>query len=99
MFDDYVELRKLKDQAEIIAQMSDWPELYDEERLAKNEVPVYAAVYMDDMYVDYELSMETAKKIKGIKTHQVNNMYHDAVRSKMDEVTKALFALRDDVID
>lgn len=99
MFDDYVELRKLKDQANMIAETADWPELYDEEQLAKNDVPVYAAVYVDDMYVDYELSMETAKKIRGCKTFQTNMMYHDAVRSKMDEVTKALFTLRDDVID
>lgn len=99
MFDDYFELRKLKDQANLIADMSDWPELYDEKQLAVNEVPVYAAVYTDDMYVDYELSMETARKIKGCKTYITNVMYHDAVRSKMDEVTRALFALRDDEID
>lgn len=99
MFDDFHELNKIKPLAEMVANDSDWPALYDEEQLAKNEVPVYAAVYMDDMYVDYDLSMETARKIKGCKTYITNVMYHDAVRSKMDEVTRALFALRDDSID
>jgi len=51
------------------------------------------------MYVDFELSMKTAQTIKGCKTYITNVMYHDALRSKMDEVFKALFALRDDSID
>jgi hypothetical protein len=99
MCDDYFELTKLKEQANIVAKMDDWPVLYDEEQLAKNEVPVYAAVYIDDMYVDYGFSMDTAKKLKGCKTFITNMMYHDAVRSRMEEVTKNVFALRDDSID
>ncbi|KAK5003340.1 hypothetical protein LTR16_009936, partial [Cryomyces antarcticus] len=80
MFDDYSELRKLKDQAELVAQTSDWPALFDEEQLAKNEVPVYAATYMEDMYVDFNFAQETAAKIKGCKTFVTNALYHDAVR-------------------
>jgi len=99
MFEDYAELKKLENVAELVAKIDDWAPLYDEAQLAKNEVPVYAAVYMEDMYVDYEFSMETAGKIQGCKTFISNQMYHDAVRSKMDEVMKALFALRDDSID
>lgn len=99
MFDDYSELRKVKEQAELVAQFDDWPQLFDVEQLQRNEVPVYAAAYMEDMYVDFKLSMQTAKTIKGCKPYISNMMYHDALRSKMDEVFKALFALRDDTID
>ena len=99
MFEDYAELRKLETQANLVAAVDDWPPLYDEDQLARNEVPVYAAVYMDDMYVDYEFAMETAKKTRGCKVFVTNAMYHDAVRSKMDEVFKGVFTLRDDVID
>jgi hypothetical protein len=99
MMEDYSEVRKLQGPAELIAETSEWPDLYDEAQLAKNTVPVYAAVYQEDMYVDYELSMETARKIQGCKVYTSNVMYHDAVRTKMDEVMKALFALRDDVLD
>jgi len=99
MLDDYYELLKLKPQAEMVAQFSDWPDLYDEEQLSKNKVPVYCAVYMDDIYVDYDFSRETAAKIKGAKCFVTNVMYHDAVRSKMDEVMRNLWALRDDSID
>ena len=57
------------------------------------------AAYIDDMYVDFDFAMETARKIRGCQTYITNAMYHDAVRSKTDEVTRALFALRDDTID
>jgi hypothetical protein len=99
MLDDYYELQKIKNPAEAIADYEDWPDLYDEDQLAKNEVPVYAAVYMDDMYVDFDFSRETASKIKGAKTFVTNVMYHDAVRSRMDEVVRNVWALRDDSID
>lgn len=99
MFEDYSELRKVDDVANRIANDSDWPQLYDEEQLIRNEVPVYAATYVEDMYVDFDLSMETASKVKGCKVFTTNVMFHDAVRSKMDEVLKQAFALRDDVVE
>jgi hypothetical protein len=99
MFEDYSELARIKEQAELVAQIDDWPQLFNVEQLKRNEVPVYAAAFMEDMFVDFELSMQTAKAIKGCKTYITNVWYHDAVRSKMDEVFKAVFALRDDTID
>jgi len=99
MFEDYAELRPLKQQADLVASFTDWPKLYDVERLRQNRIPVYAAVYMDDMYVDYELSMQTAGVIGNCRPFVTNVMYHDAIRAKMDDVLKGLFALRDDTID
>jgi hypothetical protein len=49
MFEDYHELRKIQDVANRVAADSDWPALFDEEQLSKNEVPVYAAVYQEDV--------------------------------------------------
>lgn len=99
MFEDYSELRKVQAVAEKIAADSDWPALFDEKQLAKNEVPVYAAAYMEDMYVPYDLAAETASKIKGCKVFTTNVMYHNAVSMRMDEILRQLFALRDDVLD
>ncbi|CAK1359096.1 Proline iminopeptidase [Cercospora beticola] len=99
MFEDYAELRKVQDVAERIAKEENWPALFDEEQLQKNEVPVYAASYVEDMYVDFDLASETAKKIKGAKVFTTNVMFHDAIRSKMDDVVRQAFALRDDVLD
>jgi hypothetical protein len=68
-------------------------------RLARNEVPLYSATYVDDMYVDFGLAQETARMVKGCKQFITNTMYHDAVRSKTDQMMGELFKLRDDSID
>lgn len=99
MFKDFDELRGLLDTADHLANSQDWPELYDEAQLAKNEVPVYSATFVEDMYVDFDFARETASKIKGCKSFITNVMYHDALANKSDELMKQLFALRDDTID
>ncbi|KAE8153413.1 Alpha/Beta hydrolase protein [Aspergillus avenaceus] len=99
MFDSYAELNEIKEAADILATTKDWPALYDEAQLAQNEVPVYAATYIDDMYVHFEHASNTAAKIKGIKQFITNTMYHNALRAKSDEVMQQLFTLRDDTLD
>jgi pimeloyl-ACP methyl ester carboxylesterase len=99
MFETCPELQKLRHVADILAEYKDWPELYDPKQLAKNEVPVYAATFVEDMYVDYRLVQETLMKVKNHKQLITNTMYHNAITSKTDEVLKALFALRDDSTD
>lgn len=99
MFKTYPELEKLQEVAEILAEYEDWPDLYDTAQLARNEVPIYAASFTEDMYVDYGLVQNTLKNVKNCKQLVTNMMYHDAIRSKTDEVLKGLFALRDDNID
>ncbi|KAI1625120.1 proline iminopeptidase [Exophiala viscosa] len=98
-FENYGELKTLLPVAELLEKKTDWPDLYDLNQLRKNEVPVYAAIYVEDMYVDLDYSLETASIVKGCKTFITNTLYHDAIRSKNEEVLKALFALRDDTID
>src|SRR5262249_34687094 len=60
MFDEVRALRPFRGAAELLAMYDDWGPLYDLDRLARNEVPVFAAVYFDDMYVDSGLQLETA---------------------------------------
>jgi pimeloyl-ACP methyl ester carboxylesterase len=98
-FTAYPELRSLREVADSLAAVDDWPDLYDVDRLKENKVPVYSATYVDDMYVDFDFAQETAKTIKRAKTFITNMMYHDALRSKTEEVFRNLFALRDDSID
>jgi pimeloyl-ACP methyl ester carboxylesterase len=94
------ELSVLREAADILAETAEWDEdLYDEAQLQRNEVPVYAVSYIDDMYVDFELARETAGLVKGIKVRETNGWYHDAVRAKADEVFGVLFKMRDDCID
>jgi hypothetical protein len=73
-------LRPLREAADLLAERDDWPPLYDPSRLAANEVPVAAAVYYDDMYVDRELSMRTAAAIRGLRTWVTSEYEHDGLR-------------------
>ncbi|KAM7219132.1 alpha/beta-hydrolase [Rhypophila decipiens] len=98
-FESYPELVEMREAAEILAETDDWDELYDEEQLRRNEVPVYAASFVDDMYVDFELARETARIVKGCQVFETNRMYHNAVRARTDEVIGQLFKMRDDSID
>ncbi|KAJ2904708.1 Proline iminopeptidase [Zalerion maritima] len=98
-FDTYPELQKMKEVAEILAKATDWGELYHLPTLEHNTVPVYAASYINDMYVDYDLAKESASRIRGIKTLETNSLHHNAIRARPDQVIPQLFALRDDSID
>ena len=73
-------LRPLREAAGILAERDDWPPLYDPARLAANEVPAAAAVYYNDMYVDRELSMQTARAIRGLRTWVTSEYEHDGLR-------------------
>ena len=54
MFEDYGALAPLREAADLLAER-EWPRLYDPERLRANEVPVAAAIYADDLYVERAL--------------------------------------------
>lgn len=99
MFDSFSELRPLKETANILAKIEDWPALYDEEQLAKNTVPVYSASYVDDMYVTYSFASDTASKVNGCKEFITNMMYHDATRLRAADLMRNLFFLREDLLD
>jgi pimeloyl-ACP methyl ester carboxylesterase len=80
MFEADAALRPLAGAAQLLAEKSDWPALYDPARLAANEVPVVAAVYADDLYVDAELSLGTAAAIGNVRTWVTNEHEHDGLR-------------------
>jgi pimeloyl-ACP methyl ester carboxylesterase len=73
-------LRPLREAADLLAERDDWPPLYDPSRLAANEVPVAAAVYYNDMYVDREFSMRTAGAIRGLRAWVTSEYEHDGLR-------------------
>lgn len=98
-FDTYPELIPLKGVANKLAAIDDWTPIYDEAQLAKNEVPVYAVSYVDDLYVDYEYAKDTAKLTKGVMTWETNAISHSGLRTNTDIVLGALFDLRNNVVD
>jgi pimeloyl-ACP methyl ester carboxylesterase len=86
MFEQIAALRPFAGAAGILAAATDWPDLCDRDRLAANEVPVLAAVYADDMYVDAGLSLETAAAVGNVRTWVTNEHEHDGLRTSGEEV-------------
>ncbi|WP_240759358.1 alpha/beta fold hydrolase [Phytoactinopolyspora endophytica] len=80
MFDDDPVLRPFRDAAHLLAERSDWPMLYDREALGRNEVPVAAALYTEDMYVEATFSERTAHAIRGLRVWKTNAYEHDGLR-------------------
>jgi pimeloyl-ACP methyl ester carboxylesterase len=74
-------LAPLADAAHLLAEVDDWPPLYDLARLAANEVPVAAAIYHDDMYVEYAFSLETAQRLGSCRWWVTSEFHHDGLRS------------------
>ncbi|WP_112469882.1 alpha/beta fold hydrolase [Streptomyces triticisoli] len=92
-FDCDPALRPLRETADLLAARTDWKPLYDPARLAANEVPVAAAVYHDDMYVDTAHSLDTARAIRGLRTWVTDEFEHDGVRVGGPRVLDRLLAL------
>lgn len=96
IFDEDPELTGLGEAADILANRTDWPAVYDPEVLAENSVPVASAVYFDDMFVPRELSLDTASAIRGSRVWVTNEYQHDGLRVSGGAVLDHLFALQRD---
>lgn len=73
-------MRPYVEVADRLAERSSWPALYAPERLADNEIPVVAAVYHDDAYVDAGYSVDTARRVGNVRTWVTNEYEHDGLR-------------------
>ena len=92
MFEDYGALAPLSEAADILAT-HEWPRLYDPERLAQNEVPVAAAIYTGDMYVERRFSEETAAHIRGLRPWITSEYEHNGLRADGDRILGRLLDL------
>ncbi|MET9674554.1 alpha/beta fold hydrolase [Streptomyces sp. NPDC006482] len=90
MFREIKGLRPFADAADLLAERTDWPALYDLDRLAANEVPLAAIVYHDDMYVDAGISLRTARHIGAARAWVTNEWEHDGVASSGGRVLARL---------
>lgn len=93
MCDEFETLRPLKGAAELLAAKSDWPALYDLDVLAENRVPVAAALYYHDMYVDLCLAMETVARVPNVETWVTSEYEHNGLRTDGKRILDKLFAM------
>ncbi|WP_369382147.1 alpha/beta fold hydrolase [Streptomyces sp. cg36] len=93
MFEEIRGLRPFARAADLLARRTDWPPLYDLERLAANRVPLAAVVYHDDMYVDAGLSLRTAREVGATRVWVTNEWEHDGLTASGDRVLARLMDL------
>jgi hypothetical protein len=93
MFETDPALAPLRETAELLAQREQWPDLYDAGQLARNEVPVAAVIYHDDMYVDTAGSLETARAVRNLRTWVTDEYEHDGLRMSDGRVLDRLVQL------
>lgn len=79
--------------AHALAAKADWPALYDVGALARNAVPVAAAVYWEDMYVDFELSQATGRCVRSLRQWVTNEIGHSGIRDEGGRVFDQLLGL------
>jgi pimeloyl-ACP methyl ester carboxylesterase len=92
MFDEYGGLSPLRDAADLLAER-EWPRLYDEDVLRRNEVATAAAIYVEDMYVERSFSEETAAQIRGIKPWITSEYDHNGLRVDGERILGRLLDL------
>ncbi|GAA2147651.1 alpha/beta fold hydrolase [Kitasatospora kazusensis] len=93
LFETDPALQPLRETAQLLAERTDWPDLYDSERLAANQVPVLAAVYHDDMYVDTADSLETGRAVRGLRAWVTNEWEHDGLWASGGQVLDHLIKM------
>jgi pimeloyl-ACP methyl ester carboxylesterase len=92
MFEEYGGLAPLREAAQLLAER-EWPRLYDADVLAAGAVPVAAAVYAEDMYVERGFSEETAAQIAGARIWLTNEYEHNGLRADAARIFPRLLDL------
>lgn len=81
MFDEVRLLRGFGPAVRALAARPGASPLYDLDRLAANDVPLAAAVYFDDMYVDAGLQLDTLARVGNAQSWVTNEFEHDGIGS------------------
>ena len=79
MFDEMPELRAFVPAMNLLMEDTDFDRIYDPARLAANEVPLQAAVYFDDLYVDSGLQLDTLSHVGNTHAWVTNEFEHDGL--------------------
>jgi hypothetical protein len=92
MWEGYGLLKPQRELAAILAEHQ-WPRVYDADQLRRNEVPVAATIYVNDLYVERAFAEETAAVIKGIRVWTTDEFEHNGLRADGERVLGRLIDL------
>ena len=79
MFREASQLRPFAEAADLLAQAADLLDLYEPDRLARNEVPVFALLYADDVYTPNDLQLETARQVANVHVLMTDEFHHNGL--------------------
>ena len=79
MFDEDPALASFRAAEELLMDDIEFDRIYDPVRLAQNTVPLYAAVYHDDLYVDSSLQLDTLSRVGASHAWITNEYEHDGL--------------------
>ena len=85
--------------ANLLAAKTDWDPLYDRETLEKNKVPVAAAVYVEDMYVEFEFSRETLSILPHSEAWITNEYEHNGLGADGEKILDRLISMTASIRD
>ena len=83
MFEQEAALRPFRAAMDVLMEDTRFGVIYDEERLASNEVPLQAAVYFDDMYVDSGMQLDTLSRVGNSHYWVTNEFEHDGLHGSV----------------
>ncbi|MBW3089121.1 alpha/beta fold hydrolase [Bifidobacterium miconisargentati] len=83
MFEQESALRPFKPAMDVLMDDTRFGVIYDEEQLARNEVPLQAAVYFDDMYVDSGMQLDTLSRVGNSHAWVTNEFEHDGLHGSL----------------
>ncbi len=92
-FDEDPALGPLRPVARVLAKKDDWGRLYDPDVLATNTVPVAAAVYRHDIYVDRDLSLSTAAAVRNLQVWETDEFHHDGIADDGEGIFERLLSM------
>lgn len=79
MFREIDQLKPFREVADLLAEATDFPDLYNLARLAANSVPVIAVVYSNDLYTPVELQLRTAAAVGNTRLLQTDEFHHNGL--------------------
>ncbi|GME84682.1 unnamed protein product [Ambrosiozyma monospora] len=95
MLKDHSELNPLAKLTELLHSQTKWSQIYNLETLKKikfDELPIVAAMYFDDQYVDFQLGLNDLKYFE-FKKFVTNQLFHNGLRVQTDLVLDTLFGI------
>lgn len=105
MFEDYAQLRPLQEVAHALHSYEKWSSLYPNNysQLTWDVVPIVAATYYYDQYVDFDLTMKVKlnlfKENGNLRQYITSEFFHNGLRANPEKVVGSLLKLLKNEVD